>query len=37
MKIYTEIIDRIDEWWSTYGVPTEGYDKIETKNEYKKQ
>ena len=36
-KQKTPITDRYEAWWSTYGVPDEGYDKKDKNSEYKKQ
>ncbi len=31
------IADKYDDWWSTYGVPEDGYAKKDKNKEYKKQ
>ena len=37
IKQNTEITESIEAWWSTYGVPEEGYANTETNKAYRKQ
>ena len=37
MKQSKDIVDKYEDWWSTYGVPDDGYAKYERDKVYIKQ